>query len=62
MDGKHCKFCGRNNVKLTYSKTQEDYLCLECYKAQFPKKPYPANPDKEFLTQKPIDFEEIIWK
>lgn len=40
MDGKHCKFCKNNQVRLTYSITQEDYLCLDCYKDQFSKEIY----------------------
>ena len=33
-----CKICKKTNLetKLTYNITQEDFLCTDCYKKQFP--------------------------
>ena len=36
-----CKVCKRTNseTKLTYNTVQGDFLCLDCYRNQFPSKP-----------------------
>jgi hypothetical protein len=44
MDGKSCKLCGCTDENVTYSATQQEYLCVKCYVDQFPVKPFPAFP------------------
>jgi len=46
MSGKRCKICERTNpsTKLTYSIVQGDDVCLQCYKDQFPQRPFSAYP------------------
>ena len=36
-----CKICGRTNaeIKLTYNKVLGGFICLDCYRNQFPSKP-----------------------
>jgi hypothetical protein len=41
MTESKCKICKKTNseTKLTYNTTQEDFICLDCYRNQFPSIP-----------------------
>ena len=44
IKNKQCKICGRtfSRTKLIYNIVQGDYLCLDCYRDQYPNTPkYP---------------------
>ncbi len=46
MKDKQCKICGIINpkTKLTYNVVQGDFLCLDCYRNQFPAIPIHSTP------------------
>ena len=41
MTAYECKICGRTSseTKLTYNTVQGNFLCLDCYRNQFPSNP-----------------------
>jgi len=45
MEKRQCKICGSTNpIKVTYNSVQEGFLCLNCYRDQFPRIPKPPRP------------------